>query len=83
MTTTYAEVIRHLAWKDTTNVFVFVTYLNGRQEWLPVDKKEYLRQLRLITDPNVEYPCRVELEADGEIYINPTAPSAIIYHMAG
>ena len=82
MPTTYAKVIRQLIWRDTTKIFVLVMYPTGTHEWLPVDKKEYLHQLRQITDPDAEYPCRVELEPAGEVYINPCQPSAMIYHTA-
>lgn len=73
MNRTYADVITLLKASGKNKLHVTAHYANGRHEWLPVDKKEYLRQLKLISSPEtVKYPCWFEVESDGEMYIHTT-----------
>lgn len=68
----YLDVIKILETSHSNRLSVAIFYKNGRYEWLPVDKTEYLRQLKLISSPEtVEYPCWVEVEPDGEMFIHP------------
>jgi hypothetical protein len=68
---TYADVINLLE-ASKEKVYVAVIYPSGRWEWLPVDKEEYLRQLKMISNAaDVPYPCRFEIERSGEMFIHP------------
>jgi len=70
---TYADVITLLEASGNHPLYVTVFYPNGPYEWLPVDKTEYLRQLKLINSPEVKYPCLIEVERDGEMFIHTQA----------
>jgi len=76
---TYADVIKML--EQDGKLFVAVFYPNHTSKsphygWLPVDKAEYLRQLRLILDPaGVDFPCYFEVEPDGDMFIHPKMES--------
>jgi hypothetical protein len=67
----YSDVIVLLEKSGNARLYVTVHYVNGRYEWMPVDKAEYLRQLKMISNPSdVAYPCRFEVEKDDEMYIH-------------
>jgi hypothetical protein len=71
---TYQNVIDLLKRIETGKMYVPVFYLSGRHEWMPVDKMEYLRTLLQITNTNLDtlpFPCKVEIESDGEIFLHP------------
>lgn len=69
---TYRDVIACLE-SYNGKLYVAVHYPTNTHEWLPVDKAEYLRQLKLISNPEVPYPCLFEVEPDNEMYIHPRA----------
>ena len=69
---TYLDVIRILE-SNTNRLYVAVFYPSGTHEWLPVDRTEYLRQLKGIGNPEIPYPCLFEVEPDGEMFIHPRA----------
>jgi len=70
----YNDVITLLEASGTNRLHVVAHYSNGRHEWLPVDKAEYLRQLKMISSPEmVEYPCWFQVERDGEMFIHTKA----------
>ena len=78
MNKTYADVITLLEASGEHPLYVTAHYANGRYEWLPVDKAEYLRQLKLIDSPEMaEYPCWFEVERDGEMFIHTKAENPI------
>jgi hypothetical protein len=78
MKKTYADVIILLKAFGNYRLSVTAHYANGRYEWLPVDKAEYLRQLELISNPDkVEYPCWFEIEPDGEMFIHTKAENPV------
>ena len=53
---------------------------NERHTWFPVDAKDYLFELKLIDDPSkYEYPCYVEVESDGNIFIHPRGENKADY----
>ena len=70
---TYFDIIRIIENSPIDKgLFVRVFYPTGSHEWLPVDKSEYLRQLKMITYPDSNpFPCLFEVENDGEMYIHP------------
>lgn len=70
MKRSYADVIRLLQESGNNRLYVTAHYKNGRHEWLPVDKAEYLRQLLMISNPEIDYPCYFEVERDGEMFIH-------------
>lgn len=52
-------------------VYVAVHYHpKGTYEWLPVERTEYLRQLRMIGNPDIPFPCYFDTDADENIYIH-------------
>ena len=68
---TYKDVI-NLIEVCSGQLYVAVIYATDRHEWLPVDKTEYLRQLRMIGNPEeCPYPCYFEVDKDGEMFIHP------------
>lgn len=72
---TYADAI-DLIDLASGKVYVAVHYPSGTYEWLPVDKTEYLRQLRMISNAaDVPYPCLIERDRDGEVFIHPKVPN--------
>lgn len=68
--TTYNDVIRHLN-HSKGRVSVAATYENGDYGWLPIDKAEYLRQLKMIGNPEINFPCMIKFDGN-ETYIHPT-----------
>ena len=67
---TYKDIIDLLE-KTTELVYVSVYYPSGRYEWLPVDRIEYLRQLKMIDQPeNYPFPCFVSVDSDLEVFIH-------------
>lgn len=74
MKKTYAVVITFLEASENHRLYVTAHYPTGRYEWLPVDKAEYLRQLKQISSPELhQYPCWFQLERDGEMFIHTKA----------
>jgi hypothetical protein len=70
----YNDVIALLGASGNNRLYITAHYANGRYEWLPVDKAEYLRQLKMIDSPElIEYPCWFQVERDGEMYIHTKA----------
>lgn len=68
---TYKDVIETLE-KSSEKLYVAVIYHTDCHEWLPVDKEEYIRQLSTISNPEtIPYPCWLEIEPDGEMFIHP------------
>ena len=70
---TYGEVLEIL--KSNGDLYVPVFYITGTYEWLKVDKDDYIDQ---ITNPyisNTPYPCWIEVESDGEMFIHPKIAS--------
>jgi hypothetical protein len=71
---TYLEILNMFRGSGDKKLYVAVIYPTGGVDWLPVDKGEYIRQLSMI-DPlsakNTSFPCYVETESDGEMYIHP------------
>lgn len=60
--------------KSKEKIYVPVFYVSGTYEWLPIDKAEYLRILRQIANPDLDtlpFPCKVEIESDGQIFLHP------------
>ena len=70
MKQSYLDVIKLLEVSGDNRLYITAHYTNGRYEWLPVDKTEYLRQLKMIGNPEIDYPCRFEVEKDGEMFIH-------------
>ena len=70
MKRSYLCVIRLLE-KTSGKLFVAVFYPSGTFEWLPVDKSEYLRQLKQIGNPEIDYPCLFEVDSDEDCFIHP------------
>ena len=50
-------------------IYVAVHYVSGTYEWLPVDKTEYIRQLQMIGNPEIPFPCMFDVDKDEDIYI--------------
>lgn len=67
---TYKDIINLLE-ESKMGLFVPVFYHTGVYEWLPVDKQAYLRQLKLISNNDIPFPCLFEVESDGEMFIHP------------
>jgi len=79
MKLTYADVIELLEVSPEKFFFVPVFFGTGTMEWMPVDKNEYVRQLRLISKPETyDYPCMVEIEHDGELFLHPKAENKLL-----
>src|ERR1035438_9461864 len=85
MKKTYVDVITLLEASGSHRLHVTAHYANGRYEWLPVDKIQYLQQLKAISNPeSVEYPCWFEVEPDGEMFIHTKAENPIeVTHVEG
>ena len=67
----YKDLIDLLETSDK-GLFAPVFYITGRTEWLPVDKVEYLRQIKMFDKPEtIPLPCYIEIESDGEVFIHP------------
>ena len=67
---TYADIIKVIEESDK-RLSVAVIFSEKNWTWLPVDKAEYLRQLKMISNPEIPYPCWLELEPYGEMFIHP------------
>lgn len=73
---TYKDVLNVIE-KSSKRVYVAVFYHGGTYEWLPIDKQEYIRQLKMIANPEVcPFPCWFEIESDGEMFIHPKVETA-------
>ncbi len=69
---TYQDLIEAIEKSATYhNIYVPVYYAKGTMEWFRIDKQEYLRYLKTISDPNQPVPCHIEIDKDGEIYFSP------------
>lgn len=71
---TYSDVLTHLKNTGENKLHVAVIYANDRHEWLPIDKKEYIRQLEQIHPESAnttQYPCFFEIENSGDMFIHP------------
>jgi hypothetical protein len=70
---TYGEVLEIL--KANGDLYVPVFYITGTYEWLKVDKDHYIHQ---ITNPYIcdsPFPCYIEVESDGEMFMHPKTPN--------
>ncbi len=65
---TYGDILEIL--ESNGDLYVPVFYVVGTMEWFKVDKEEYVRYIREV-DLDYPYPCYVEVESDGEIFIHP------------
>jgi len=67
---TYRDVLNIL--KVNGNVYVPIFYIKGTMEWFKIDKEKYIKDW---SHSNVKldmpYPCYVEVESDGEVFIHP------------
>lgn len=69
---TYADMIALLEVNLETPVFMPVFYGKGSMEWFKIDNVNYLKCLKYISKPDENaFPCRVEIEHDGEIFFHP------------
>jgi hypothetical protein len=80
-TPTYADILKMVE-TNPQGLFVAIIYTKkGTHEWLPVDKKIFIHQLRLISHPEQNtYPCYFEVERDGEMFIHPQGESKLSIH---
>ena len=67
---TYSDMIALLE-SNPNQVFVPILYVNDRIEWFAIDRVEYLRQIKGISNPQFPFPCMIEIEPDGEIFFHP------------
>lgn len=65
---TYGDILEILESNGDLHVPVF--YSNGRYEWFKLDKEHHMNYIRSI-DLDFPYPCWVEVELDGEIFLHP------------
>jgi len=71
---TYSDILTVLKNTGENKLHVAVIYANDRHEWLPIDKKEYIRQLDQIHPKSASttpYPCFFEIENDKSMFIHP------------
>jgi len=62
---------------NPNNVYVPVFYAKGSHEWLAIDRTLYLKNLKGIGNPEIAFPCLVEIEPDGEIFFHPKAENKL------
>ena len=67
--TTYGQVLAELE-RSTERLYVSVFYPTGTFEWLPVDKTEYIRQLKMMDLGSLLLPYPCYFEVDGEMFIH-------------
>ena len=56
---------------NPNRVHIPVFYVTGDYEWIVIDRVAYLQQLKMIGNPEIDFPCMVEIESDGEIFFHP------------
>jgi hypothetical protein len=67
---TYKEV--YDIFHTNKDVYVPIFYVTGTMEWFKIDKTAYLNQLDDCCGHwDKPFPCRVEVESDGEVFIHP------------
>jgi len=68
---TYAEVIQLL--HDAPAAYAPLFFGPDKQHihWIPIDKREYKETLASTDDWSLPFPCRVEREPDGMVYLHP------------
>ena len=67
---TYREVLNILEGNGDTYIPIF--YIKGTMEWYKIDKKDYIKnRTEDNTNLDMPYPCYVEVEQDGEVFIHP------------
>jgi hypothetical protein len=76
---TYADIIRIIeASKPTEGLFIPIFYGTGTHEWFPVNKAEYLNNLKGIHKPEtVAFPCLFQIEGDGEMFLHPKSENGL------
>jgi hypothetical protein len=65
---TYGDILEIL--ESNGDLYIPTFYHTGRYEWFKVDKEHYMRDIRG-SDLDFPYPCYVEVENDGEIFLHP------------
>jgi len=70
MPISYGQVVELIEANPSAGIFVPVFYCTGTYEWLPIDRQELLRQYKMISNPEVPFPCWVEVE-HGDIFFHP------------
>lgn len=72
---TYSDILTLLRNSgDHNKLHVAVIFSKGYYEWFPVDKVGYMQQLALIEPQAAKvtpFPCYLEVEEDGEMFIHP------------
>lgn len=67
---TYRDVLNIL--KENGDTYVPIFYVKGTMEWYKIDKEIYIRNWNdYNTNLDMPYPCYVEIEIDGEVFIHP------------
>lgn len=68
---TYREILE--LFKVNGDIYAPVIYHNGRIEWFKLDKAQLVGWLSGCNKAYLDgpYPCRVEVEQDGEVFLHP------------
>lgn len=69
---TYQDIIEIIENSEPSDRLSVAVFFSGDLTWLPVDKEEYVRQIRMKDDPaKYNFPGWLQVENDGEMFIHP------------